>query len=284
MEIDLPEADKICACGTTKTRIGEAVSEKLDYVPASVRVIETVRPKYACPHCHDGVVTAPQPPQAVDDRSPRTACSRMSSLPESLDHLPLYRLERIFHREHLDLAGHAVRLGRGRRDRARPDWRRVVPAGDGRGLYQDRRYAGDDSEETGSRKGRMWTYLDPLAPQVVFDATPTHERDGPEAFLARFAGHLQADAYTGSTRCTAPVGSEMGCWALPTRLRRGAALGCARPDDRADPAVVSGRTRRRQDRRDPWCAPAGTECADPGRDPGGARHVGPRRAPKSPAR
>ena len=56
----------MCACGTAKTRIGEAVSEKLDYVPASVRVLATVRPKYACPRCHDGVTEAVAPPQAVE--------------------------------------------------------------------------------------------------------------------------------------------------------------------------------------------------------------------------
>src|SRR5438874_11335492 len=49
----------------------------------------------------------------------------------------------------------------------------------------------------GSYKGRLWTYLDPLGRQVVFDATPTHERDGPETFLTAFQGALQADAYTG---------------------------------------------------------------------------------------
>ena len=49
VEVDVPEVDKICTCGTMKTRMGEVVSEKLDYVPASVRVIETVRLKYACP-------------------------------------------------------------------------------------------------------------------------------------------------------------------------------------------------------------------------------------------
>ena len=52
-------------------------------------------------------------------------------------------------------------------------------------------------DPTGSYKGRLWTYLDPLRRQVVFDATRTHERDGPEAFLADFRGKLQADAYTG---------------------------------------------------------------------------------------
>jgi transposase len=73
------------------------------------------------------------------------------------------------------------------------------------------------------------TYLDPLAPQVVFDATPTHERDGPEAFLGRFAGDLQADAYKGYDALyrTGRM-REIGCWAharrrfveaLPTEAR-----------------------------------------------------------------
>src|SRR5919109_4188425 len=49
VEIDLPDAEKPCACGHTKTRIGESVSEKLEYQPARFVVIETVRAKYACP-------------------------------------------------------------------------------------------------------------------------------------------------------------------------------------------------------------------------------------------
>jgi transposase len=49
----------------------------------------------------------------------------------------------------------------------------------------------------GSFTGRLWTYLDPLGRQVDFDATATHERAGPERFLADFRGALQADAYTG---------------------------------------------------------------------------------------
>ena len=45
VEIDVAEADKQCACGHTKTRIGEAVSDKLEYEPASFVVIQTVRTK-----------------------------------------------------------------------------------------------------------------------------------------------------------------------------------------------------------------------------------------------
>jgi transposase len=73
-------------------------------------------------------------------------------------------------------------------------------------------------EERGSRKGRLWTYLDPLGRQVVFDATTTHERAGPDAFLSTFTGDLQADAYTGydALYATGRI-REIACWAHTRR-------------------------------------------------------------------
>ena len=53
-------------CGQTKTRIGEEVSEELDYVPASFVVRQHLRPKYACKHCQDGVVIAELPDRPID--------------------------------------------------------------------------------------------------------------------------------------------------------------------------------------------------------------------------
>ena len=219
VEIDVPEADKLCACGTPKARIGETVAEKLDYVPASVRVIETVRPKYACPRCHDGVTEAPAPPQAVERSLATEGLLAHVVVSKYLDHLPLYRLERIFQREHLDLS-RATLCG----------WvadvaTALAPIGDElqRQVTAANYLQTDDTpitilDETGSRKGRIWTYLDPLVPQVVFDATPTHERDGPERFLAVFAGDLQADAYTGYDALyrTGRI-RELGCWAHARR-------------------------------------------------------------------
>ena len=53
------DADLVCSCcGHAKARIGEERSEQLDYRPATFQVIETVRPKYACSKCKDGVTTA----------------------------------------------------------------------------------------------------------------------------------------------------------------------------------------------------------------------------------
>lgn len=219
VEIDVPEAKKRCVCGTLKTRIGEAVSEKLDYVPARVRVIETVRPKYACPRCHAGVTETPAPPQAVERSLATEGLLAHVVVSKYVDHLPLYRLERIFDREHLDLS-RATLCG----------WvadvaTALAPIGDElrRQVVAATYLQTDDTpitilEETGGRKGRIWTYLDPIARQVVFDATPTHEREGPEAFLAAFAGDLQADAYTGYDGLyrTGRI-REIGCWAHARR-------------------------------------------------------------------
>jgi transposase len=220
VEIDLPEADKICTCGHRKTRIGEAVTEKLEYVPASLRVIETARLKYACPHCHEGVVEAPAPPQALEKSRAGEGLLAHVMVSKYVDHLPLYRLERIFLRQGVDLS--RTTLCGWVADVASA----LTPIGDElrRQVTAATYLQTDDTPVTileasgGSRKGRLWTYLDPIRRQVVFDATPTHERDGPEAFLASFAGDLQADAYTGYDALYATGRMrEIGCWAHARR-------------------------------------------------------------------
>jgi transposase len=220
VELDVPAADQQCACGHAKTRIGESVSEKLEYEPASFVVIETVRAKYACPHCHEGVVEAPAPPQAVEKSLAGEGLLAHVVVSKYVDHLPLHRLEGIFAREGIDLA--RTTLCGWVADVATA----LTPIGDQ--LHREITVATylqtDDTSVTvladrgGSFKGRLWTYLDPLGRQVVFDATATHERDGPERFLAEFRGALQADAYAGYDALyqTGRV-REIGCWAHARR-------------------------------------------------------------------
>src|SRR5690606_2776685 len=63
---DLSDEEKICPHdGTVLERIGEETAEQLDYVPAKLRVIRHVRPKYACPCCRQGVKTAEAPMQVL---------------------------------------------------------------------------------------------------------------------------------------------------------------------------------------------------------------------------
>ena len=49
--MDISDQDKHCKCGHQLVRIGQEVSERLDVIMPKVKVIRTVRPKYACHHC-----------------------------------------------------------------------------------------------------------------------------------------------------------------------------------------------------------------------------------------
>jgi transposase len=199
VEIDVPDADKVCDCGHARTRIGEAVTAKLEYEPASFVVIETVRAKYACPQCHTGVVEAPAPPQAIEKSLAGEGLLAHVVVSKYVDHLPLHRLEGIFAREGIDLArttlcGWVADVATALTPIGEQLRREVVAADY---LQTDDTSVTVLGDEGGSFKGRLWTYLDPLGQQVVFDATATHERDGPAAWLADFRGRLQADAYAG---------------------------------------------------------------------------------------
>ena len=81
-----------------------------------------------------------------------------------------------------------------------------------------RHYAYRLTEPVGRLTGHLWTYLDPLARQVVYDATPTRAGHEPTTFLAAFRGTLQADAYAGYDALyrTGRV-RELGCWAHARR-------------------------------------------------------------------
>lgn len=216
VNVELPAAERTCSCGTERKQIGEDVSEKLEYVPANVHVVQTRRGKYACPKCHDGVKVAKAPAQAVEKSMAAEGLLAHVVVSKYADHLPLHRQEGIFARQGLDLS-RATLCG----------WvadvaNALSPIVDQikKDILATSYLQTDDTPVVvlkkigGSFKGRLWTYLDPLGGQVVFEATATHERAGPEAFLSDFRGYLQADAYTGydALYATGRI-VEVGCWA-----------------------------------------------------------------------
>ena len=79
-----------CGCGAM-VRIGEDVTERLDIVPAQFRVIVTIRPKYACPTCQEGVHQAPAPAHLIEGGLPTEATLAHFLVGKFADHLPLYR-------------------------------------------------------------------------------------------------------------------------------------------------------------------------------------------------
>ena len=104
IEHDISEADKLCACGCVKQRIGEAVTEQLAIIPAQLKVIAHVRPKYACNKCDEGVTIAPMPSLFLPKSMATPGLVAHTIINKYQDHLPLYRQEKIWERMGIDIA------------------------------------------------------------------------------------------------------------------------------------------------------------------------------------
>ena len=90
-------------CGCTLKRIGEDVSEKLDYTPGVFTVERHVRGKWACSKCQS-LTQAPVPAQVIDKGIPTAGLLAQVLVAKYADHLPLYRQEGIFGRAGLAIA------------------------------------------------------------------------------------------------------------------------------------------------------------------------------------
>ena len=191
---------------TSAAGSGLRVSEQLEYFPASFKVLKHVRHKYACAKCDDdgynpNIAAAKKPPQPIDKGLPGPSLLAYVTVSKLGDHLPLYRLERIFERQKVHVARSTMCA-----------WMRcagelVAPLVDLmiERVRQSRVIHTDDTTvpiqspgQKQCRKGRIWCYLgDEANPYTVYDYTPSRSRDGPAKWLKNFTGYLQADAYGG---------------------------------------------------------------------------------------
>ena len=102
MVVDIEDHACPCCRGSLH-RIGEDVSERLDIVPAQMRVIVVRRPKYACRTCEDRVVQAPAPARLIEGGLPSEATVAQVLVAKYADHLPLYRQAQIYARQGITL-------------------------------------------------------------------------------------------------------------------------------------------------------------------------------------
>ncbi|UUZ78250.1 IS66 family transposase [Polaromonas sp. P1(28)-13] len=91
-----------CKCGCQLKRIGEDVSEKLDYVPGVFTVERHVRGKWVCSEC-ETLIQAPVPAHVIDKGIPTAGLLAQVLVAKYADHLPLYRQEKIFGRAGLEI-------------------------------------------------------------------------------------------------------------------------------------------------------------------------------------
>jgi transposase len=221
IEHPVPEAQLTCpCCGRAKTRIGQEVSEELDYVPASFVVRQHIRPKYACKHCQDGVVIAPLPDRPIDKGRAGTGLFSHILVSKYADHLPLHRQEGIYRRHGLDLPRSTlcdwVAQSAALLDPLVVEMKRQILTGP-KLHTDDTPVPVRDGPRPKMRKGYLWVYIDPKK-NVVFDYTPTRQRAGPMDFLGDYEGFVQADAYAGYDAVFARgKATEVGCWAHTRR-------------------------------------------------------------------
>ena len=86
-----------CGCGCEMRRIGEDVSEKLDYTPGTFTVERHVRGKWACANCQT-LMQAPVPSHVIDKGIPTAGLLAQVLVSKYADHAPLYRQEQMFGR------------------------------------------------------------------------------------------------------------------------------------------------------------------------------------------
>lgn len=216
IEHDLPEDQKRCpCCNKMRNKIGEQISEQYDYEQSSLYANQHVRFTYACPDCDEQVQRAELPPQPIDKGLAGPGLLAQVIVSKFVDHLPLYRQERIFSRFDVFLSRSTL-----------SQWMKqcaalLEPLVE---LMRERilhsRVIGADETpirvlSRGCQLGRFWLYRGEEAnPYCYFEYRPDKSRDGPEAFFADYEGYVQVDAASSYDPVLAkhPI-VEVGCWA-----------------------------------------------------------------------
>lgn len=214
-------------CGAELKRLGEDVSEVLEYVPSHFKVIRHVRPKLSCAQCHTIVqAAAPERPIARGLAGPGLLAHVLVS--KYCDHLPLYRQSEIYARAGVELERSTL-----------ADWvgqcsallRPLIDSLSEYVLAGQKLHADDTPVPVlypgrgTTKQGRLWTYVrddrpaasqDP--PAVWFAYSPDRKGAHPRTHLKDFRGILQADGYAGFDRlfneadAQHPI-QEAACWA-----------------------------------------------------------------------
>lgn len=220
---DLKAEEKLCpGCGREMACIGVDESNQLEYMPAIWLIVHHRRPKYACPHCQDGITVAAKLPAPIEKGMAGPGLLAHVIVSKYGDHLPLARQERIYARQGLPLARSTL-----------CDWVResallllllyelmireilasaVIHTDD---TPQPFRQKGADK----TRKGRIWVYVgDHEHPYTIYDFSPNRKGENPRSLLEGFTGFLQADAYPGYDAMYADDHvTEVACWAHSRR-------------------------------------------------------------------
>jgi len=227
---DLSDVEKQCACGAELTRFGQEVSEKLDYIPARLRVERHIRYKYACQSCEgiedDGptVKIAPLPVQLIPKSHATAGLLAHIGVSKFADGLPLYRQQKMFDRLGIELGRatmskwmvQAARCCSGLIDLLRSEIRSGPLIGIDESPLQVLKEAGRKN----TSKSYMWVYRGgpPDRPVLLYDYQKTRSGKTALAFLHDYKGYIQTDDFSGYDHLDQKSGVvHLGCWAHARR-------------------------------------------------------------------
>ena len=217
----------VCACGGPLHSIGESVSEQLDWVPASLRVLRVTRPKYACRTCNS-VVQAPAPERPIAGGLATPALLSQVLVSKYCDHTPLYRQAQIFARHGVDLPRSTLAGWVG----GACWWLEALHERLTKAVLASNHLFADDTPvpvlDPGrgrTKTGRLWVYAreqrgwsGPEPPAAVYIFAPDRKAERPLTHLERFKGVLHVDGYPGFEQLTAKGEITLAaCWAHTRR-------------------------------------------------------------------
>ncbi len=184
-------------------RIGETVTEVLEYHPSSLYVRRIVRPKYIIDSTDEktNIIIGALPPFPIPKGNAGSSLLAFLIVCKFVDHLPFYRIRKILKRLDFEVSESTLN-----------GWF-VLACNILEPLYVTLRnevlksnYLQADEtpmpvltkDKPGStHKGYQWVYHDPSRRLVLFDYRKSRGREGPNEILENFEGHLQTDGYVG---------------------------------------------------------------------------------------
>jgi len=227
---DLDEADKVCNdCGHELHRMGEEKSERLEFIPASIKVIEHIRPKYSCRHCEQHgtrvkIKIAPVIPTAIPKSIATPSLLSQIVTSKYQYALPLYRQEALFKQYGIELSRKTM-----------ADWMikssRLLKRIHQRLheiLLQQAVIHADETPlkviHADKNQSYMWVYCtgsdspanDPEAPPniILYDDKNSRAGQCVRDYLGDYNGYLQVDGYAGYQQTKAML---VGCLAHARR-------------------------------------------------------------------
>jgi len=214
-----PESCNCGACGRELIKIGEDISEQLDVEPARFFVHRHIRPQYACRSC-ETVTAAPVPAALIDGGLAAPGLHAWVLIQKYLDHLPLYRIEKISERHGVPIARSTLAQWVGQLGVS------LQPLVDrlaellkaGQVLHADETPVQQlDPGKGKTKRAYMWAYrsndLEGAPRIVVFDYQTSRSGAHARNFLQDWRGHLMVDDYGGYKESFRQGITELACLA-----------------------------------------------------------------------